>query len=537
MLSTEFILTDVHFIVCLLATLAAFATAWLYLDAWKGRKDAKDAYKWSGFGLLAIGFLLAAVQVEPKFLDGAVLGNVGLVGGWVRLLGYVVISIGLALDPLQAIPKVNGLGLGSSVPGENKSAGGLLGLGGTIAHAALPLAAGMAAFLYWRRATKGLERHLKPVAWAMSFFAIFELLRIGEIARDSSDPRILSFTDAFGPLWTLGVVILLVGAAGLMVWVWGYLTKRLQTQLFMVFLCGGLGIFLVTTVSFTFLLMDRVRVQTVDQMKVTAKVLETALDSKEAEVVAGAKGVAQDPMVSSQVVSGSIAGLEAYLSGALAVNGWSALVLTNDASKVLLRGQDPARRGDSLSSDSTVARALVGRSTSGIQVSTGGFEPKMTMTATQAVRNSAGRVVGVASVGVALDNAFVDGLKKRTGLESALYGGNVRVAATEGLGSNQNRQIGTKETRTSITDTVIKQGKVWSGNVSHNQTTYLAVYSPLKDADGGVVGMLFVGQPQLTLLKTVGYSIMLTFLISALLAVISIWPIHLVSKTLAKQLD
>jgi hypothetical protein len=56
------------------------------------------------------------------------------------------------------------------------------------------------------------------------------------------------------------------------------------------------------------------------------------------------------------------------------------------------------------------------------------------------------------------------------------------------------------------------------------------------DADNVPVGMLFIGQPQFLLLQAAGQSIELTFMISVFLLVAAVWPVHLISRSLARQL-
>jgi hypothetical protein len=60
----QFIGQNVHFAVSLLASLAVFAVFWLTFDAWLERRRLREAVKWSGFLLLALGLLLNGAIVE-----------------------------------------------------------------------------------------------------------------------------------------------------------------------------------------------------------------------------------------------------------------------------------------------------------------------------------------------------------------------------------------------------------------------------------------------------------------------------------------
>ncbi len=540
MLPLEFILTDAHFAINLLAALACFATFWLYLDAWTGAHNFKDLLKWCGFGLLAVGFLVAATQVEQMFLGKTVFAQMGTIGLVLRGLAYALLAVGLALDPLQPVPD-GAKELADELPEAagkppKKQATAITAVFLGISRMLLPLLSGVVTFLYWRRATTGLERHLRPVAWAFVWFTAFELVDVAAVGRGTTDPRLYDLVAPFGPLWILAHGLLAVAAAILGMWVWQYLTKRLQTQLFMVLTTACIMIFLVTTVSFTFLLMSRVQEQTFSSLDTTANVLNTSIAGLQAETIAAAEVVSQNSDVVNAVVAHDHKKLAQLMSSVLTTKKLSSLVITTESSQVLLRAEDPATWGDSISSDTQVARAAVGKSTHGLIAVDGALSPRLIMKATSPIRNAAGVIVGTATTGFTIDNAYVDGLKQSTGLSAAIYSGDVRVATTLLASDGNSRSVGVKEANKAVTDKVLGKNKTWSGLTTTNGQSYLAVYAPLRDADNVAVGMLFIGQPQVLLLQAAGRSIELTFLIAVGLLVLSIVPVHLISKSLASQL-
>ena len=548
MLPIEFIQTDAHFAIGMLAALACFATFWLYLDAWTGKRESKELFKWLGYAILAVGVMFAAAQVEPAFLGQTVFSKIGWVGLILRGIGYGVLAVGLALDPLQAVPvhtpeespvpaETSELVAAKEqkVKGQKKSQSGFL-FGLATFQFLLPLLSGSVVYLYWRRAYQGLERHLRPVMWAFIWFTGFEVLDLSTLLRGSTDPRLYSLVAPFGPIWTIENVMLAAGAVLLGWWVWQYLTKRLQTQLFIVLTTACLAIFLVTTVSFTFLLMARVQDQAFSSLSTTAKVLDTAIAGQQAQTMAAAEVVAENPTVASAVVAKDHAGLAKLENDFLTSQHQSSLLITNDESQVLLRAEDPSNWGDSVSSDSLVSRALVGKASHGLAAAGGALMPRLLMRSVAPIRDGAGVIIGTVTVGFTVDDAFVDGLKQSTGLSSSIYSGNVRVATTLVGTDGRSRAVGVKETNGAITGTVLSQNKTWSGLVTQGGQSYLAVFEPLRDADNSPVGMLFIGQPQVLLLRAAGRSIELTFLIAVGLLMVAIWPVHLISKSLANQL-
>lgn len=145
-------------------------------------------------------------------------------------------------------------------------------------------------------------------------------------------------------------------------------------------------------------------------------------------------------------------------------------------------------------------------------------------------------IIGVVMVGTDIDNAFVDGVRKATNLDSSIYADDTRSATTYISPDGKSRWIGIREKNGIVKSEVLNKGKSYSGVVNILNIDYLAAYEPLKDIDNITVGMLFVGVPQTNLLISAGRSIELTFLISTILLMLSVIPAFIMSKYLASQI-
>src|ERR1019366_6909632 len=183
MLLRQFFGQNIHFVVSILMSLAAFAVFWLIIDAWTERKQLKELLMWGGFLLLALGFLLyAAVINQSGFGQLAWNSHLDFVSELLRLVGYISIVLGQLLNPLQAKPKTKGIeeimGENSISPNQNKNVAAGLGFGALSWQALLPLGSLGVAGVYWRRATTGLERHLRPVAIAFLGLTSFEIFTL-----------------------------------------------------------------------------------------------------------------------------------------------------------------------------------------------------------------------------------------------------------------------------------------------------------------------------------------------------------------------
>ena len=546
MLSLQFFEQNLHFAINLLAALVFFATFWLYFDAWTSKHELKVLIRWGGFLLVALSFLAQSTVIEQSVLGNSALDNLSeTVAAILCSLGFLGIILSRLMDPPQKIPEVAGLnadefrGQTTSPPAQNQTVPAVI-VSGLInpLHWLPPLGALTIVGLYWRQATTGLERHLKPVVWAFGLLFIYELLSLSSLWKGTNNPTISKLVAAFGPLWIAELVFLLASVLVLGRWVWRYLTERFMSQLFMIFTSAILAIFLLTTVSFTFLLVNNVQNSSLNNLKTAASVLNYAISGKKAQTLADTEAIAENPDVVSAVMANDHNSLNSLTSTYLHDKQQSTLTITSNVGQVLLRAQDPSRWGDSISSDTTIRRALIGQSISGVSTQNGVLAPQIYINAAVPIVNTANnQIVGAAESSLVLDSAFVDGIKQATGLDSSIYAGNVVSATTFLAPDGITRWIGIKETNNAVQNTVLKQDQTFKGILNIQNRQYLAVYMPLKDINNNIIGMIFIGQPQVAILEAAGRSVELTFVVTALLLIVSIIPAYLISKYLSRQLD
>jgi methyl-accepting chemotaxis protein len=272
-----------------------------------------------------------------------------------------------------------------------------------------------------------------------------------------------------------------------------------------------------------------------DNLQTAANVLGYAINSKKAEAQANAQALAHSSAIVQAIEAKDHKNLAGLATSTLQTKQQSGLVITTSSAQVLLRGDNPDKWGDSLSSDPLLRRALVGETSSSIVSNDGVLGPVISIKSAVPVRDGNNIIGAVISAALA-DNAFVDGIKNSTGLESSIYGGNVLSATTLVAPDNKTRQIGVKLNDNQVTGSVLKNGRPFKGTINLFNRQFLAVYDPLKDINNNVVGMLFVGQPSSSVLQTAGHSIELTFLVASALIIFSIIPAYVVSRHLAKQI-
>ncbi len=552
MLPIQFFGQNIHFAVTLFAALVFFAVFWLHFDAWTAKRQLRECVNWLGFLLVALSFVVSSTVIEQSILGHSLFGNISeAIALILRILGYGGIIVGQLIDPLQAKPTLTGLNESEFEHGEDEAADsdkdvktakavpaavGFTGVVGLL-HILPPVEALVIAILYWRRATTGLERHLKPIAASFLFLTGFEVLSLGSLWQASNNPLVAKFVAPFASIWIIEHVLLFVGVLVLGNWVWRYLTRRFMSQLFMIFTSLTLAIFLLTTVSFTFLLTNNVQKAALDNLETAASVLGYAINGKKAETLANTESIAANSDIAAAITAKDHKKLVSLTSSFLHDKKQSSLIITSDAGQVLLRAEDPDRWGDSLSSDTLIRRALIGQSSSTVSTKQDVLAPLIYIKSSTPIRDASNNIIGSAVVGLVTDNAFVDGIKNATGLDSAIYANNVRSATTFVAPDGVSRWVGVKENNQQVINTVLKKGKTYRGSSSVLNRQFLVVYAPVKDIDNTVIGMLFIGQPQVAILQAAGRSVELTFVVAAALLLLSIIPAYIISRYLSKQLD
>ncbi len=513
------------------AALVFFAVFWLYFDAWLERKKLKDIIQWLGFLLLSVSFMLAAIHIESSILPVSVLGagtDVFLLG-ITRIMGYLLLIVDLAINPL--IPKPN-------ERAKSKNMKILIPMATFPAismNFLFPVLAVMVGFLYLRRATIGLEDHLKPVALVFFILSIAEVLSLGFLLQNTENVALYNLVAPFGWLWLLVHVIILVAVLILAKWVFGYLLKRFASQLFIIFTSSILFIFLITTVSFTGLLVKQLQDDAITHLNSDVKVLGYAIESKRGEAVSDAQVLAQNTQVAQYVVDKSLKPLFDLSESFLLAKKESFLTIVDENSLVLARGDDRERIKDSLSDDTLVKKGIAGQSVSSIISKDGVLAPEVSIRGVSPIKTD-DKIIGAVITGTSVDNAFVDGIKRATGLEASIYGDDKISATTLLAPDNKTRLIGIAEGDNNVKSRVLGKGEAYSGSVTLLNIPYFGAYLPLKDVDNNPVGMLYVGRRQIGVLQTAAQSIELTFIVAVILLAFSIFPAYFISKFLSDQI-
>ncbi|KKP67897.1 MAG: Methyl-accepting chemotaxis protein [Candidatus Roizmanbacteria bacterium GW2011_GWA2_35_19] len=521
MLIFQFLLVNANFVICLGVGLVMFAIFWLYFDAWLVKKGWLESFNFLGFLLLSISFIFQSAIIDQSLLSHSSFGGdmLELLRSITRISGYLLLIITQIFIPLEPLP-------------DYRKKKALLFLPVVFSY---PLLAALTGLLYLRRATTGLEDHLKPIAWAFFMLAFSELFNFMTFFRSSDNILISNLSAAFSPLWIFQKLILLVTVFIFGRWAWSYLLKRFDSQLFIIFTSSILTIFLVTTIFFTFSTLNNIKSDLLSTLKTDVGVLGYTIESKKNEVMSDAETLAQNPELIANTEVADRKALADITVPILINKKASELVIVGKNGEIILRSEDTDNKGGSLSDDPLVKKALAGEKASSLITREGVIAPVVSVRAAVPIKSDK-TTVGVILMGSDIDNSYVDGIKKATGLNASIYADDVRSATTFIAGDGKSRYLGIKESNPQVKKQVLDKGEIYVGSTKILNIPYFSAFAPLISADNIPIGMLFVGTPEVSILKTAGRSIELTFITTILLLVISVIPSYLISKYIERQI-
>jgi methyl-accepting chemotaxis protein len=216
-----------------------------------------------------------------------------------------------------------------------------------------------------------------------------------------------------------------------------------------------------------------------------------SIDDKTSHLLVTAQMLADRPDVVQAIRRRDSAALKAICRETTGSSKEWTVTISDHRGVVLARGHTDAN-GDSLAKQGTVANALAGNASRGIEP---GSAVKFALRAGCPVKLD-NEILGSVTTGidVTTDHTFVDAVRRLYDVECTIFQNDTRVSTT--IQREGQRVVGTKLDNPQITDKVLDKGETFYGENHILGTRYTTVYSPLRDPQGKVCGMLFLGRPQ-----------------------------------------
>lgn len=526
----QFYLQHAYFSLHIFTFLVFVAVAWLYADAWTNKRRLKEGLRTSGFFFAGLSYFLSALSLDQALVNALIL--------CIRIVGFALISYSLLIDPLQPIPINEGIKETRKKPGLSLSPMVLPFLV-PLSHFLIvlsPLSVAAAAYLFFKRATTGLERHLLPIAISFLFFCLSEIISLRQFGIQNDSLTLYELIRPYGILWIIQYLLLGLGTVSLARWIFSYLIKRIETELTLILTSIIVVIFLTTTIVFTALLVRQIRQTVLSQLTSDASVLLYAIESKQAEVAAEVSALAESEQLKAWVSQGNRREILPLLATTMKTRQLTTLMITNPQGSLIAHGEKPDIYGIAIPEDYFLRQAANKQPHAGFITQEGATAPSLLVKASAPILVNQ-QVIGVIVATYTVDSAFLRGVKTKTGLESSLYTDS-RLSATSVTNRFQETPpLGIVETNKTILNRVLSQQTPYTGTTRFFAMTYLSSYLPIRDSNNNTIGMLAVSKPERQIINTAQHSIRLTFLFTSLLIAGSLIPAYQIGAMIRKQLQ
>lgn len=525
-LPLRFWLDNAHFTIFIIAALGFFAAGWLNYDSHRQGADLKVLLRAIGFFVLTLWALAASTGFDYFWVKYASFG--------LELIGVGLFAFGFYIEPAPKRPGAEQ----EKEPASKISALSLIGLSSVLKSVLLKLPIliwGAVLIRIWQFATVGLIKDLTGLRTAILFIFLSRLVSIAELFSGSSNLLVFNLTREYSYLWMLENVLLLIGAIILIKWAFYYLRFRPGPQLYITFVATSIIVFIISTVAFSGFLFTASQKNSLNSLQKSGAVFEFSIKELQSQTNLAAYSLAQRDLLIQGVQENNISKTKSGLGDPIKELNVGGAAVTNRAGEILAVSGTFLDVGESLVSDPAIIKTLEGKPTASIILEQLQDSQQMVVRSAYPIVTDS-KVRGAVVVDFPIDQAFVDNIKELTRLDVSINVGTTHTAATF-LDKNNRRITGTKITNQEVIGLINgkqKESWTWAGIETIVDQSYLTVYRSLSDADNMNVGSLLVGQDRQVVIGQVDRSIKLTFLVTAMLILISLTPLYYLSRSISQ---
>lgn len=291
-----------------------------------------------------------------------------------------------------------------------------------------------------------------------------------------------------------------------------------------------ISLFTVLAVGIAIVTVNFVNTKTIreagNRVRIYARTAWEIHESKIGRIRSASEILARDPVILKLLTEAqnarSLAAVREYLETVRRDQGMDILNLAAPDGTVILRTRPPYNTGDTLAADSMIKQVMTtGQSISGdvilelerLDLEGAGLlercmavagESRGMLTGTAVPVRHGKQLIGIIQAGSLLNGAVekVDRIRDAVFADeryrgkpvgtATIFMGDIRIS-TNVMDSSGRRAVGTRASP-EVTDRVLRQGQSWTGKAYVVDTWYLSQYDPIRDPDGKVIGMLYVGE-------------------------------------------
>jgi len=136
---------------------------------------------------------------------------------------------------------------------------------------------------------------------------------------------------------------------------------------------------------------------------------------------------------------------------------------------------------------------------------------------------------------IADNHSVVDKVKQLVGGTATIFSYDTRIS-TNVIQENGQRAIGTQLAKGEIYDTVLTAGQPYRGEADILGTRYFTAYDPIKDVQGEVIGILYVGVQKSKFFDIIGELMLKSLLFALLMVILSAIVINVLTRKLFSPL-
>jgi methyl-accepting chemotaxis protein len=288
-----------------------------------------------------------------------------------------------------------------------------------------------------------------------------------------------------------------------------------------------LGMFLVST----YLVSNGFDAEAKENLTLFQGVVEKQIEEQKAVLFKGTTSLAHNSGVIEALARRDLKALKILLRNEMEILKVDTVMVSDEKGIILVRAHDD-KAGDSGQNLFTLASALKDKPAVGVER---GNVVKFAIRAAQPLKAN-GEIIGAVAVGNSLTGEkFVDGIKALTGLEVTIFDQDARVSTT--LVKDGQRVIGTRMDNPKVLDTVLKKGEMYLSSNSILGKVYETAYWPLKDINGKIEGMIFVGKDRKIIEETKSHITWAMFLAGTVIFVLMGAAGLLFARSLARPLQ